>query len=201
MTSRPVIAIDIDDVLAVENEAVRQFANARYGHAHTAADYLVPGEYWGYWEGVQQVDADEGRRRYAEYLASGIKARMQVMDGAQRTLGELRRRYDLVVVTSRDPLLVDITHAWLERHFPAHFRDIAFVAMKTGDVKGSKAVVCRELGATYLIDDHPGHLKAAHDMGVEGILFGHYGWSASVPLPETTRRARDWREVRGHFGE
>lgn len=193
---RRLIAVDVDDVLAMENEAVRQFANARYGHEHSPEDYLVPGDYWGYWESVQQVDADEGRRRYDAYLRSGVKSRLEVMRGARDALDELRTMYDLVVVTARDLQLQEVTEHWITRHFPSHFQEIIFVAERTGSVKGSKARICRDIGAAYLVDDHPGHLHGAHQEGIQGILFGRYGWSDSVALPGSVHRAETWRHVR-----
>lgn len=196
---KPIIAVDIDDVLAIENEAVREFANQRYGHAHKPEDYLVDGEYWGYWEYVQGVDEQEGKRRYGEYMASGLKGHLKVMDGALEALTALKQQYDLVVVTSREAHLVDLTHDWLVRHFPGVFNHVEFVAVWTGDTKGSKAVVCSHLNASYLIDDNPEHLLLAAEAGIKGILFGSYGWSSSRQVPETVDRAANWQEVREIF--
>lgn len=197
--SKSVIAVDVDDVLAVENEAVRRFANAAFGHQHTSEDYLKPGEYWGYWEMVQGVNKEEGARRYGEYLNSGLKGQLEVMPGSLEVLTELKRRYDLIIVTSREAHLVDITQVWLTEHFPAVFRDVAFVAVWTGEVKGSKAEVCKQLGAKYLIDDNPGHLKLAAEAGIKGVLFGTYGWSSGVDLPSGTVRVGNWHEVKEYF--
>lgn len=196
---KPIIAVDIDDVLAVENEAVRQFANQRYGHQHAKEDYLVPGDYWGYWESVQGVDKAEGARRYHEYVASGVKAELQVMEGAIAALDELKRRYDLIIVTARHAHLKDITEKWLNRHFPATFSHVAFVELWTGSIKGSKAEVCAHLKADYLIDDNPAHLELAVSAGIKGVLFGSYGWSVDWQPMEMIPHCQDWREVREYF--
>lgn len=197
--TKPVIAVDVDDVLAVENETVRLFANARYGHTHTADDYLTPGNYWGYWEDLQEVDSTEGARRYAEYLASGQKESLAVMDGALETLQWLKEHFTLVIVTSREAHLVEITQQWLSRHFPDIFDDIAFVAIWTGNVKGSKAAVCQELQAEYLIDDNIEHLRLASDCKIKGLLFGDYGWSKNRDLPIHATRVSDWMAVKEYF--
>lgn len=199
MSKKPVIAVDVDDVLAIENDAVRMFANKQYGHTHTAEDYLVPGEYWSYWEAVQGVDKEEGYRRYQEYLDSGAKAELQVMEGALSVLQRLKKRYRLIIVTSREAHLVDITKEWLTKHFPEVFDDVAFVAVWTGTVKGSKATVCKEIGAEYLIDDNIGHLELAAAAGIKGILFGDYGWSKNKTLPPDCVRLRNWSEVGEYF--
>lgn len=193
------IAVDIDDVLAIENEAVRRFANERYGHTHSSDDYLVPGSYWGYWEVIQGVEGGEGARRYDEYLRSGAKASLEVMPDAIEVLTHLKKRYKLVIVTAREAHLEEITREWLSRHFPQLFHDIAFVAVWTGSTKGSKADICRELGAEYLIDDNPGHLDLATDAGIEGLLFGMYGWSREVPADAPYVRVPDWSAVKEYF--
>lgn len=196
---KPVIAVDIDDVLAIENEAVRLYANENYGYSHTPEDYLAPGEYWGYWETVQGLDKAEGKRRYEAYLASGIKARLEVMDGALAALTHLKRTYDLIIVTSREAHLVEITEQWLTKHFPEVFTDIAFVALWTGNVKGSKADVCMQLNAQFLIDDNPQHLELARACGIKGLLFGQYGWSIGREIAPEIVKVDSWHQVREYF--
>jgi uncharacterized HAD superfamily protein len=193
------IAVDIDDVLAIENEAVRKFANERYGHQHSIDDYLVSGAYWGYWESVQGVDEAEGAKRYKEYLASGVKASLEAMPGALVVLAHLKQRYKLIIVTSREAHLEEITRQWLNQRFPEIFHDVAFVAIWTGTVKGSKADICRELGADYLIDDNPGHLALAAEAGITGLLFGLYGWSRDVAADAPYVRVPDWNAVKEYF--
>lgn len=199
MSTRLIIAIDVDDVLAVENEAVRLFANEHYGHTHTAEDYMVPGEYWGYWEKIQGVDPEEFGRRYGEYVASGAKGRLRVVDGALEMVRRLKRDYELVIVTSREAHMVEITHEWLNTHFPATFKRVEFVALWSGSVQGSKADICAELGAQYLIDDHVGHIELAVEQGIKGLLFGHYGWNHTAELPKQVVRVQNWQAVGEYF--
>lgn len=155
---KKVIAVDIDDVLAVGNDAVRRFANLRYGHQHTSEDYLVP-----------------------------------------EALAWLKRYFDLIIVTAREAEFASATHAWLERHFPDIFHDVAFVTTWTGSVKDSKADICRELRAEYLIDDNIQHLQLASEAGIKGLLFGDYGWSKNKELPPRTVRVADWKAVKEFF--
>jgi 5'(3')-deoxyribonucleotidase len=196
---KPVIAVDIDDVLAIENDAVRQFSNERYGHNHTPEDYRVPGEYWGYWQVVQGVDGEEFDRRYGEYLASGVKGQLAVMDGAIETITQLKEHFTLVIVTARDAHLVEITKEWLNAHFPDTFESVEFVAVWSGDVQASKAEICTHLKAEYLLDDSPLHIKSAHEAGITGVLFGEYGWSVGAELPQGTVRCKDWSAVGAYF--
>lgn len=197
--SRPVIAVDVDDVLAIENDAVRQFANEHYGHNHTPEDYLVPGEYWSYWEMVQGVDREEGSRRYGEYVASGQKGRLEVMPGAIEVIDQLKKSCNLVIVTAREAHLTDVTKGWLNKHFPKTFRQVEFVALWSGDVKASKAEICQHLKADYLVDDSPIHARAAQEVGIQAVLFGEYGWAKGVDLPDDVVRCKNWLEVGEYF--
>jgi hypothetical protein len=73
-TQKPLIAVDLDDVLANEREGIRVFANRVYGYRHTSEDYNVEGDYSRYWERVWGVSHEEGDRRYAAYCESGAQA-------------------------------------------------------------------------------------------------------------------------------
>lgn len=196
---KPVIAVDIDDVLANEHLAIREFINEKYGVSHTPEDYLVDGTYWGYWERVWGRDKEEGHEWFRSFIQSGAKAHQQPIDGAIDTINHLKKRYQLVVVTSRESSLVDITQAWLEDHFPSTFKGVEFVHVWSGDKKTSKGIICKEIGANYLIDDSPEHCELAAEAGVTVLLFGEYGWTRSRDLPNSVVHVRDWRAVREYF--
>lgn len=196
---RSTIAVDIDDVLAVENEAVRQFMNDRYGPDHTPEDYLIEAEYWGYWEKAMGVDEQEGARRFQAYMDSDLKAKLGVLPGALEAIAWLKMRYDLAIVTSRQDGFIEATHTWLTEHFPDAFTRVEFVVLWSNDHKASKAAICDQIGANYLIDDNAEHCISAARLGVSGVLFGDYGWNRHAVLPANVSRARDWTAVLEYF--
>jgi uncharacterized HAD superfamily protein len=196
---KPIIAVDIDDVLFDENMAVLRFVNEQYGLSLTAEDYDIDAPYWGYWEKVWKVSDDEGAKRYEAYIASGVKLNHHVMSGAVESIKRLKKQYRLVIITARDDRQVELTHAWLDKHFPGVFDEIAFVHVWSGDIKASKAVIASKLEVSYLIDDNAEHCKLAAEAGIEAILFGDYGWNRSVELVDGVTRARNWQEVTEYF--
>lgn len=196
---KPIIAVDIDDVLSDENLAVLEFINEKYGLSLTAQDYDIDGEYWGYWEKVWQVSDDEGAERFKAYVESGVKRNHRVLPGAVETIQHLKQDFELVIITARGDEQVDLTHEWLEEHFSKTFSDIAFVHQRTGDKKGSKADIAIELGASYLIDDNAGHCELADKANIKALLFGNYGWNRSAAIGPNTQRVRDWAEVKAYF--
>jgi predicted methyltransferase len=74
---KPIIAVDIDDVLVDHYEAVLAFHNARYGTTYTLQDYVTD-----HWSMVWGTDHAETERRAKEFAALGVAGR-----GAARRAG------------------------------------------------------------------------------------------------------------------
>lgn len=197
--SKPTIAIDIDDVLADENGGMRDFINERYGLDLSQADYEIPAPFWGYWHKVWGVDDEEGTRRYQAYLESGVSRKHLVKPGAIDAIAQLKKKYKLVIITSRHDTHIDLTHAWLDEHFPKAFEEVAFMAVWSGDRKASKAEIATKLGVQYLVDDNVEHCSLANEAGIQAVLFGEYGWSRGAKLPAGIVRCKDWGAVLEYF--
>ncbi len=199
MTKRALIAIDVDDVLAAERDAIRTYINEAHGLQLTPQDYAVEGQYWGYWEQVWGVDGETGRQWYKGYLDAGVKRQLQAVDGAIDAIMHLKEHYNLAVITSREDSTFDVTHEWLNMHFPEAFKHVEFVTLWDKDRKVSKAAICDHLGASYLIDDNVEHCNLAAEAGVQALLFGEYGWSNSSEHHPGVRRVKDWVAVKDYF--
>jgi hypothetical protein len=111
----------------------------------------------------------------------------------------LKKKYDLVIVTARDKRGVAITHQALDEYYPNLFKDVHFVPLWGGGKKATKAQICDEIGASYLIDDSFEHCSLAAEAGIEALLFGHYGWNHYQRLTSGMRRVKDWRAVSEYF--
>jgi uncharacterized HAD superfamily protein len=121
-------------------------------------------------------------------------------------LQRLAKKFDLVVVTSRREMLKPETDAWMERHFPGIFKELHYAGMwdDATDIPKAlahtKAELCREIGADYLIDDQPKHCIGAAEAGLRCILFGDYRWNkGDQKLPQGITRARHWDDVAEYF--
>ena len=198
--TKRIIAVDLDDVLGDENGAVREFHNAVFGTTYTIDDYYkTEAPYWTFWDAVWQVDAGEAARRIDLYKEHKLTVDLQLIPGAVESLSILRKKFELVIVTARGERFVDYTHRWLEKHFPDVFRNVHFVPLWQSDDEATKALICREIGATYLIDDAPEHCRLAAEVGIEALLFGDYGWNRWEELPNTVTRVKNWTEVLRYF--
>lgn len=188
------IAVDIDEVLARHNHALAQFHNQRYGTNHTAETYST--DHWGE---VWEVSREEAERRAVEFHNTGSHGSLEVVSGAQDALAILKRDYNLVAVTVRRRQIIESTKLWLEQHFPGVFSDIRFVHMWEDENTQSKADICHEIGAEWLIDDSVKHVALMAESGAKGLLFGDYTWNQSESLPVGVKRVKNWPEVVEYF--
>ena len=198
--SKPVIAVDADDTIFDENNAVRLYMNERYGFRHSLEDYEVAGPYMNYFADIWQVSAEEATARYEAFeVAYKTELKLKPFKHAAEVLKELKSTYDLVVLTSRNQHLVAGTHGSLAEHYPDIFKDVHFKPLWGGDRKATKAEICLEIGAGYLIDDCFEHCELAAEAGVEALLFGEYGWNRTQKLPPCMTRVKDWAAVKDYF--
>jgi 5'(3')-deoxyribonucleotidase len=197
--NKPIIAVDIDDVLSALNENIMHFMNRKYGYSHTLADYYIEAPYWNYWAGIWGVTPAETDKRVEDYIQSGELFNQQLLPGALKTLKALKKEYEFVVITSRDDIYTDATHKWLDEHFEDIFHHVRFIASRKNGHKITKAQVCREIGASYLIDDNAEHCNLAAKAGVQALLFGEYGWNKNAKLHKNTLRTKNWQEVLEYF--
>lgn len=197
--AKKTIAVDIDDVISAQNENMRLYANKKYGHNHSFEDYLAEGPYWSYWGGVWGVSDEEQKRRVQEYNHSGQLSLQAVVPGAIEAINELKKRFNLIIITSRSDEHLDETHQWLAKHFKSAFQGVHFASVWDNGEKTSKANICRAVGAGYLIDDNAEHCNLAAEAGIVSLLFGVYGWNRKEPVHKKVRRVKDWAEVLEYF--
>lgn len=199
MTNKKTIAVDVDDVLGGENDAVREFMNAKYGFSHSTEDYLQEGPYWGYWESVWGVGPEKGAEMYEEYVKAGVKATHRPVTGSIEAINRLKQDYKLVIVTMRGDRHVEHTHKWLETHFPSTFERVEFLPLWGDKNEITKAQIATEIGAAYLIDDSVEHCTLADEAGIQAVLFGDYGWNRAFKATGSIHRAKDWQAVLEFF--
>jgi len=196
---RPKIAVDVDDVLADSTESLRRLVNKKYNANLQREHYMVPGEYWGYYERVWQANGLGGTVVFEE-VEQGMEidqSHVAPHNNSSDVLQKLATSYDLVIITARNPKWEDATHTWLNQHFPEVFSQVIFCGRPDSVDYKTKGDLCSELGAEWLIDDSVLHCKSAIDKGVQPVLFGEYGWHADIP--DKVIRCRDWQAVMEHF--
>lgn len=198
---KPIIAVDIDDVLANSTESLRQEVNKRLGVELSPEDYLTPGDYNAYYENVWRAHGLEGRLTMDE-LDPQMKAdQSHVLPHlhAADVLEQLKSKYEFIIVTGRSSNWREATERWLDKYFSDIFSKVLFGDGYEGLRHKSKGELCAENGAAWLIDDNVEHARSARDKGVKVILFGQYGWHHKAPAEMT--RCKDWAAVLEYFDE
>ena len=189
------IAVDIDEVLAVHNKALVEFHNSHYGSTHTLDDYVSDR-----WSEVWGTEHEETARRAIEFHETGVHGKLELVPGAQSALKLLSKDFRFVGVTLRRKMTIDSTRLWVQKHFPDIIAEVRFVHAWEDPDASSKAEVCREIGADWLIDDTLKHCLIAADAGINAILFGDYPWNQTTEvLPSGVTRVNDWKGVLEYF--
>ncbi len=190
--SKPVIAVDIDEVLAYHNVEIVKYHNETYGSNHTLEHYVSD-----HWPEIWGVDREEAAKRAVAFHETGVHSRLTPMEHAQESLRRISEHFELQIVTARRRLIVDSTHEWIEQHYPGVFKGIRFVHVWEDIDPPTKAEVCKEIGASLLIDDSVNHCAIARKSGIDAVLFGDYPWNRTLPVdfPTGITRATDWDQV------
>lgn len=187
---KPVIAVDIDDVLFPFVDGVADYHNSLRGTTLSADDFFTYNfsQVWG-------ISPEEADDIISSFLGSE-NLELRPVKGAAEALAQLGRDFDIVLVTARNEIFEKETVQWLRRHLSDLFRHVIFAGNPhDGRPYRAKGVICRELGAQLLIDDHPTNLMSAAECGIDGVLFGSRAWSV---LDEPSTRivpCVDWEAV------
>jgi len=194
---KPIIAVDIDDVLAAEAAFIVAYSNKRWGHALAVTDYQE------FWEAMWDVDHEEAERRAVELHQPGIEGSYEPIQGARDALARLHQKFELVTVTSRRELVRSETLDWLKKHLGDVFSRVLFSGIWDGGKRGAhkltKTEILQSIGAQFLIDDQLKHCLSAAEAGINAVLFGDYPWNQSDSLAVRVARCSDWKAVLDYF--
>lgn len=197
LANKPVVAVDIDDVLAANAEGIIKYTNERWGTNLRVEDYHE------HWAELWQVDEEEMERRTHEFVSSGAPKEYRRLNKADEVLRELSKNYKLVITTSRRKVYAADTQEWLDKNLPGIFEEVHFVGIwdqvSEGRIKATKGEYAKQIGADYLIDDQLKHCESAAKVGIKALLFGDYTWNRSDKLPANIIRVKNWQEVLEYF--
>lgn len=196
--SKPVIALDIDDVLVDTAGHMMSSYNDSYGTKMTRYDY--------YSKDLTVLGVDDydiAAKRFEKYIRSGALTNATPLPEAVETVKRLSRHYDFVGVTSRPEYIAEATGEWLKQHFGVVKAVFTSFIMGGSDHQGtmlSKAEVCTDINAKYMIEDHLHHALPVADSGVRVFLMDQV-WNQSDDLPENIIRVKSWQEIEAYLDE
>jgi len=198
--NKKLIIVDIDDVLADTTEALRHFVNAQHGTSLLQEHYRIHSSYWGYYETVwsqHDINGDGILDRFHQENSNGSVG-ISVIPGAIDGLTKLSKKYRLAAISSRTSSQQIETEKWLNTNFGTIFENVQCIdTRRTGIDKGDS---CRDLGASYIIDDNIDHCWSSFKESTVPILFGEYGWQGErSDIPKEFVQCINWLKVMEYF--
>ncbi len=184
-----IVAIDLDDTLSATTKGVVAYASKLLATPMKLGD-ITSSAYWQSYgvDDQRAIDIVHG------YNLGGFPG-LRPLVGAPAIVQQLAKKYELHVVTSRDPVSRDVTVRWLDQYFPGAFREVIFAGNQfVSTTVQTKANLCADLGADLLVDDSLPHLIGCLDQGMTAVLFGDYPWTP-LETPSGIVRAKTWQSI------
>ena len=194
--ARPVIAVDLDDVVYPTAQYLAETLGQRFGvtidayggdlrlrDALAAAAGMTP-------EAAAELSKEA-------FLHESF-AEMTPFPAAVAALTELARDYEIVAVTARSNDSHELTRRVIKRDLDGVIREVFFPNVggwSESLVEIDKVPHLIEAGATWLIDDKLSHLLPLAGTSIRGGLFGDYPWNRHDKLPQGIVRLADWSSV------
>jgi len=190
-TSRPVLALDLDDVIKDTATTLCWWHNHRYGTAHTPAQMTD-----FYLDALWQCSRKESEDKLWEFFHSEHHHTAAFVEGAEEGLHTLAAHYELHVVTARPSDVHRQTISWIDQNCPGLFAAVHLTGSphKAAGTGRQKSVVCREIGACAFVDDAIHNVEDVHATGIRTLLFHSHANRLATP-PVGVLRVHSWADV------
>lgn len=190
MANKPVLAVDVDEVIAYFIPALAEFHNEAFGGTVLTAQSFHSYDFCHVWGGT----IEDSYVKMDGFYASSHFLNLKPIPHAFETLKKLQDDFELHVVTSRQFAIQDPTLKWVEQHFPNIFTEIHFGNhySREGKVR-SKPEICRDIGAVLLIDDSLQYALHCYKADIPVLLFGEYAWNQRESVCPTNFESCDVR--------
>ena len=189
---KPVLVVDLDEVVVETAQNIIDHYNSSYG-TNVTLDQYYSADYAETWEAPDRATAI---KRVHKYLETDEYFNLKPTQEAIDVIRKLKLKYELHILTGRADFTEAATRKWLARHFPDIFDSVTFT--NYFDLSGkrlSKGVICKQLKAVMLIDDHLDHALDTATYGIKVLLFGNYPWNKAKKLPANITRVANWQAV------
>ncbi|MDO8610168.1 MAG: hypothetical protein Q7R95_06460 [bacterium] len=186
------IGIDVDSVLADSIPFLDDYHNKTYNSNITFKQHT---EY--NLKRLWNCTYDEVYDKCIAFYKSPYGMNIKPMKGAKKGINYLKNKYKLSVITSRSFEVEEISHTWLNKHFPNKFERIIHTngVAKAGEPKKHKFEVCLEYGIELMVEDCLEFAIELSDKNIKTILLD-MPWNQTQSLPKNITRIKSWKEIR-----
>ncbi len=193
--TKPVLAVDFDDVVNNFNRAFLLYNQFTHGAKQRYEDLLSYDYCIAY--GISEAEAHERIWHFCHRLHHQVRPIKSVI-GALQLLNDL---YEIHMVTGRCESIAAVTHGWLKDNAPRVFVETHFTnsfATKHPERRRSKVEVCREIGAVALVDDSLSHVgNVAQELRIP-VYMPTQPWNQHE-TPVGVTRVSDFDEALAHL--
>ena len=178
--SKPILGVDIDNVLAQSDACLRTLIREKFQIKLEEED-ITQYDYSAY--GVTERQLVEVFHLFNTETCRSLK----LVTGAKAALLRLAPRYEIVLVTSRNPASKEGTEYWLRR------KGLPYDQLHFNDEKHA-------LGIPYhaFVEDRHEHAHRIAEIGASVFLMTR-PWNASPITHPNVRRVATWREIVEHL--
>ncbi|CAO3641808.1 unnamed protein product [Cunninghamella echinulata] len=121
-----------------------------------------------------------------------------------------RRKFHLVIITSRQQFIAEETKKFVDKHYPGIFESIYFCNLGLSETEQleyyskQKSAICQEIGVDVLIDHQLEHCIDCASLGIDVLLYdrkGQYKWNHSLSDGNiyNIQRVNNWRDIINYF--
>ena len=177
---KPILGVDIDNVLAQSDACLREAIRLRFLIGLEEED-ITEYDYSAY--GVTQAQLTEVFEIFNRDLCRTLK----VIPGAKAALTSLAQRFNIALVTSRNPMSKAGTEHWLRR------KGIPYNQLHFNDEKHA-------LGIPYqaFVEDRHEHAHRIAETGAQVFLMTR-PWNSQPLTHPNVMRVQTWKEIVGHL--
>ena len=186
-----IIGVDLDEVLAEFFPNFLVFFNKKY-----KKDLLK--ENFTRWDfpGILGITREEAFTTFDQFGESELTRNLQPMPGSKQAIGKLAEKHTLHVITHRPIEIAQQTEDWIKTHFQGRFSGIHFCSKDGGRTNfRAKSLVCKEIGAELLIDDHPDNARLCSKENIQIYLFDQPWNRKNVEPHAQITRIFSWHDI------
>lgn len=215
--TKPVIAVDLDEVLGEFVKQLIVFYNDNYLVDEPSRSKSPPlelkhftsYEFHEVWGGSR----DEANQKMFAFFDSPLFINLPVVEGSKECLESLLDRFDFYIVTARSHIIESATLNWLDKHFKGVFKGVLFGNHYTHHLNANqthrtKAEMCKSINARILIDDSASHARNCAPVCDYVLLFDlnqQYNWNKGKVehenMPNNVVRMHDWNQIRAFLNQ
>jgi len=193
--TKPVLAIDFDDVVNDFNHAFLFYNRKVHGATQNYEDLLTYDYCIDY--AISEKEAHERIWHFCHTYHDSVEP----ITGVVAALRLLKQHFNIHMVTGRCESIAQVTHYWLSGRSPDIFTNTHFTnsfATKHPERRRSKVEVCREIGAVGLVDDALHHVGDVAEQLQIPVFMPTRPWNKHE-TPAGVTRISDFDEALEHL--